>query len=1095
MRMDLPDLTEKQRQAAGAKGHDVLVTAGAGSGKTRTLVARYMSLLEGGVSPRQILAITFTEKAAREMRNRVRAAVQSQVKEAKDEERRTDWSGLGSRMDAARIGTIHSFCAEVLRAHPAQAGVDPEFEVIEEGTAAMLLQEAVEETLAWAAQNPGLVPLFSSFSPMVLSQVLSFLLKRRLEVARALESGSGKETGRLAVHSALAAWVTSAEVSGCIQELTLLAERGTLAEEAGLKLAEQVGALLQDWQAMQATLSSGDPLATAARLFALRRDRMALNVGKRDSRAKAGLSRLRELYEGQLGPWLGGSKSDDRPPDAAAETRLAQDFPRMAALFHQAEQSYRQSLDEKSALDFDDLEQKALRLLEDPEIRQEWQGQFSAVLVDEFQDTNDRQRAIINALWGETPGRLFVVGDARQSIYRFRGADVTVFRKMGKSIESRGGETIELGLTFRAHQELLAVLDQLVPAIMGEGEDPGRLYAVAYTPLTAYRSEPRAGVSSPFVEFILGAGADADAARPWAAQALVRRLCELRSVGQIQAWDDVALLFRASTGFAFYEDALEDAGLPFVTVAGRGFYDRPEVRDLLNILQALANPWDDLALAGLLRSPAFGMTDAGLYRLRFHGKSLRPIRDALRTDLQALDSDDQAAAKCAGEFLEALTPLVDRLPVAELLKKTIDLADYRTALASGHHRYWRNIDKLLADAHASRLVRVRTFLDYVRTLRDVGAREGEAPVEEEGAIRLMTIHKAKGLEFPVVALADASRQERNTGEAAYLLAETGLVFRPDRSEAPSLEYRFGRWLDRDQAEAEEGRLLYVAATRAKEKLIVSGHATGSSGDWKATGWLGSLMAAAGYDLSEVIDSPGKWSPARLENGALVGALAYPQGTPDQAARDQQAAETWPDAERVPLYRPLVEPTAETSLAELEEEPRRDWRATGGRIHAPAAVVGSMVHRAIECWSFAGDPGFEKLMQVVALEEGLVEERQKREALARAERLLGRLRAHPVWAEISASAEQHHEVPYEMPLPDGRVEVGVIDLLYRRGAEWVLLDFKIDELVDEASAEAATARYRSQMERYTRAARARLGVKVKARLCYLDCMGEIRIVPL
>jgi ATP-dependent helicase/nuclease subunit A len=1096
MSVDLSDLTAQQQHAARIRGRDVIVTAGAGSGKTRTLVARYLSLLEDGCSPRQILAITFTEKAAREMRNRARRIVRARAEASTTPPERATWTALEAGMDGARIGTIHSFCAEVLRAFPAQAGVDPEFEVVEEGVSAMLRQQAVDQALAWAVQSPDAAPLFASFSPRALERVLSFLLERRLDAQAAITADIG-DSGRWreAVLLRLQAWIDSPEVAAPLADLQHLADDGSLLQDAGPKLADQVTAFLTDWQAIQTALAARDAFAGATLLFALRRNRMSLQAGKKTSQARACLNSLRDSYTAHIAPWLGGDDPKDTAPDPAAEAAFSADLPRLAALFGQAQTAYRQCLDERFALDFDDLEQKALDLLRIPEVRGKWQAELSAILVDEFQDTNARQRDIVDALLGDTAGRVLVVGDARQSIYRFRGADVTVFRSMGKSITARGGESVELDLTFRAHEGLLRTLDPLLGPIMGQGDDPDRSFAVPYTAMTADRPEPRAGVRSPFVELVVGVGDNADAARPQAARVLVRRLIELRQEGQLASWEDVALLFRASTGFAPYEDALEDAGIPFVTVAGRGFYDRPEVRDLLNMLQALATPWDDLALAGLLRSPAFGLTDAALYQLRVGNGELRSIRSALLGDLSALGPPDQVVAERARQFLESLEPLVDRLPVAELLKRALDQSDYRAALASAHHRYWRNVDKLLADAHASQLVRVRAFLDYVRTLRDVGAREGEAPVEADGAVRLMTIHKAKGLEFPWVVLADASRQIRNPSQPAYVLPDTGLVFTGDRSEGSSLAYRLAKWMDDEQSDAEDSRLLYVATTRAQEKLVVSGHITNSRGTWRVDGWLKYLLETAGYDLNAVAVASGQWQSATLPNGAALQAMVVTEEIPSLEAEAAAAPAPAPVSTATPLYRSLVAPAPEALPEEGEEEPRRDWRATGKRLHPPATVVGSMVHKAIECWCFPGDEGFDRLLAAVSLDAGLVDPEQQAEAVRRARTLLSRLRAHPLWAQISASEERHHEVPYSRALPGGRVDAGVIDLLYREGPEWILLDFKIDELKDDTEAEAATAKYHRQMDRYTQVARLLLGTAVLPRLCYLDCCGEVHLVSL
>jgi ATP-dependent helicase/nuclease subunit A len=359
----------------------------------------------------------------------------------------------------------------------------------------------------------------------------------------------------------------------------------------------------------------------------------------------------------------------------------------------------------------------------------------------------------------------------------------------------------------------------------------------------------------------------------------------------------------------------------------------------------------------------------------------------------------------------------------------------------------------------------------------------------------MTIHKAKGLEFPWVVLADASRQIRNPSQPAYVLPDTGLVFAGDRSEGSPLAYRLARWMDDEQSDAEDGRLLYVAATRAQEKLIVSGHLTSSRGTWRADGWLKYLLETAGYDINALAGASGQWQPMELGGGAVVSAQVATQEITSLESVDRPSLAPAPVSTSAPLYRSLILETAEALPEDAEEEPRRDWRTTGEHIHPPAAVVGSMVHKAIECWLFPGDDGFDKLLATVALGAGLVDHHQQAEALAQARKLLGRLREHPLWAEISASEGRYHEVPYSRPLPGGRVDAGVIDLLYRQGSEWVLLDFKIDELKDDAEAEATTRKYRQQMERYHQAARLLLTAEVLPRICYLDYCHELHVAPL
>ena len=909
--LEMMELTGEQLLAARSTDQNVALTAGAGSGKTRTLTARYLALLAGGLEPHQVAAITFTEKAARQMRGGIREALakmggQGEVEAgAEDMEARDRWEELLARMDSARIGTIHSLCAEILRSHPAEAGVDPGFEVLDERVSAVVRGDTVEETLAWAAGQEALGPLFNALRTHSLAGLLADYLNRRLE-ARGVEGEEGEDwTG------ALAAALRNPELTDPVAELREFQADGSLEALAGNKLADQVAGMLSRWGEVEGAAQAGDWVAAAGMLYAIRRSWVRGNIGKAGP-VKEAVKAFRLTYDVLLDPWLGGQKSSDAPPEAATEAAYAAALPALEALFSETLRRYRVRLEARGALDFDDLEGLALELLGKEAVRTRWQGTLAAVLVDETQDTNLRQQGIIEALAGEEPGRLFVVGDARQSIYRFRGADVAGFVRARGDIAAGGGVVRELSRTFRSHQALLSALEALLVPIMGTETDPDRPYQVPFTPLAADRDAPKEGVAAPHVEFVVGRGRDAGAGREAAAGALARRLLALKEAGQIGDWGEVALLFRASTHFGAYEDALEAHGVPYVTVAGRGFYNRPEVRDMLGLLAALADPWDDLALAGLLRSPAFGLPDAEIYSLR-QGEDPVPLRTALelavgmgeagdgrnpgvRQEWEAADESqpaaetDQAAAGRLAEaesneglhagithtpaenrsfeftplhralaFLEELGPLAGRVTIGELLKAVLDWTDYRAVLATvGQARLWRNIDKLQADAYASGLVHVRDFLAYLAALREAGAREGEAAPEAAGSLQLMSVHKAKGLEFPVVILADAGHTGRYRASPAYFLPATGAAYRLDRLEGDALAYRYARGLDQEQDGAERNRLLYVALTRAQEKLLVSGHVVERK---QPGGWLKELLEAAGARLP---DEPG------VEGGMLVG---------------------------------------------------------------------------------------------------------------------------------------------------------------------------------------------------------------------------------
>ncbi|RME84547.1 MAG: hypothetical protein D6775_05190, partial [Caldilineae bacterium] len=569
-----------------------------------------------------------------------------------------------------------------------------------------------------------------------------------------------------------------------------------------------------------------------------------------------------------------------------------------------------------------------------------------------------------------------------------------------------------------------------------------------------------------------------------------------------------------------YEDALETAGIPFVTVAGRGFYDRPEVRDLLNALAAIAEPTDDLALAGLLRSPMFGLTDAALFLLRWGqkpGGDRQGFWQALHDPqaLAALLQEDAERALHARCIVRQLRAVAGRRPVAYVLKQLLDRTHYRAALrlTPRGERAWRNVDKLLEDAHRSRLVSIPQFLEYVENLRAVGAREGEAVVAAEDAVQLMTIHKAKGLEFPVVVLADASYRPQNRGDTLLLDSDFGPVLRvrpDDRSQTAPLVYRLGLQRETDREDAEEKRLLYVAATRAQKRLLISGYVgIDKKGRLKPRGWLAHLLPVTGlHGLSFENGLPSQpISSATTCGKASAVYTLYPSGLalrqrPDASQQPRPDTRPKPASVLPALLEPLSpaaagEDTDEKVRQREAEPPPRVWRvaSAGRRADAPNWVVGVLVHAALQHWSFPGDSRFESLLRPLALESGLISEREIRAAIRQAERLLERFRRHPLFAELDG-ARRYHEVPYSVPTDEGP-KTGIVDLLVQdtESGTWRLYDFKTDELRDEEEMRARMAkRYEEQIRRYVTALASLLGQPPEAYLVFLSVGGEVQVMP-
>ena len=427
----------EQIPAITTRGRDVVVMAGARRGKTLTLVARYLALLAEGCPLRGAIAMTFTEKAAREMRNRVREDVRRYLEaEDLDGGEHDRWQAIYSGLDAARISTIHGLCAEILRSHPAEARVDPRFDVLSEGQGNLLRRQAIDETLAWAAEDPELVPLFGLLGERGFRSALDALARGRLDAseafARLLDRQGASSADVLAHWRAELAARQAAALAGLLDcpdwqdaAATVRSEAATKAEDL-LEIQRQMA--LAALREVETAHDLDTRLAVLARLETINlRGGSARSWpgGKEEFEAvKAALTTLRECWKGAELLHLSCTPLDEA---------LAAAMPGLRACFRFAHDRYSALKAVRRALDFDDLEAGALALLEtNPAVQARWQAETASLLVDEFQDTNDRQRRLVRRLagrLGEDSGKLFIVGDAKQSIYRFRGADVTVFRE------------------------------------------------------------------------------------------------------------------------------------------------------------------------------------------------------------------------------------------------------------------------------------------------------------------------------------------------------------------------------------------------------------------------------------------------------------------------------------------------------------------------------------------------------------------------------------------------------------------------------------------------------------------------------------------
>ncbi|PYS70797.1 MAG: hypothetical protein DMF69_12435, partial [Acidobacteria bacterium] len=547
-----------------------------------------------------------------------------------------------------------------------------------------------------------------------------------------------------------------------------------------------------------------------------------------------------------------------------------------------------------SALDFDDLQIRTLDLLANPTVLARATERYKFFLVDEFQDTNGLQRQLLERLTMSTErggANLFIVGDRKQSVYGFRGADVDVFRETTRMLVAAGGEERPLLLNFRSQPPLINFFNYLFQRLFQPSDDvpslpEDELSKLGFVPHEQSEAKREQRDPGPLVELLIATRNEPDDStrtdqdfRELDAEQVGNRILQLKLENPDLKFSDIALLFRAMTLVHFYESALRRLSIPYQTVLGRGFYDRQEIIDLIQLLRFLDNQTDELALAAVLRSPLCGLSDNALFALRSAPRvdeaetdraqlSTRPLYSALRQhrELEFINEQEHELLDRAASLINRLVARRHHYTIEDLLRFAVAESEYFTVIAANFDGAQR-----LANVHrlftlAARYERsgnhlIRDFVRYVEEFEAIGARESEGQMDEAAnAVKLMTIHQAKGLEFPVVVIPELHRS-KNVPEFSFTLdRHRGLTLKVPDGRGNRIGGRTFKEFEERQAwreQFESMRLLYVAATRAEDRLILSG-ATEEVGKLSSgqDSWLKKIWQALGLEgrtLDTVID--------------------------------------------------------------------------------------------------------------------------------------------------------------------------------------------------------------------------------------------------
>jgi len=995
----------QQRAAVDARG-EVFVSAGAGTGKTTVLVERFVrAVCEEGLDVESVLVITYTRKAAGELRARIRSALHARGR-----------PDLARRLDGAWISTIHGFCARLLRTHPFAVGIDPRFRELDEEHGLVIRGEAFERALA------------------------GFCATRDAERLRLLATYGAQGLRR--------------KLTSVYETLRSAGRELTLELSEPVDIAERLAELHDEARQLAADGDCSDKQAAAAQA--------ALALSTTNPERLLDLAGLRAS-----GDRAAGFESARKRLEQAAFDELAlRDKDLLQELLDLFAAEYAAAKQRESALDFEDLQLLTRDLLRDDErVREQEQLRFRALMVDEFQDTNRLQCELIDQLAGGPLERdVFYVGDEFQSIYGFRHADVAVFRERREAAALR----LPLARNYRSRPEVLAAVNHLFLEEFGDGYQPLAASGEFTDPVFGHPVELHVTDKRSFKDVPVNW-------RDGEAKAIARRVRELVDAG-VAAAGEIVLLFAAGTDAERYEAALRAAGLPTYRATGRGYFGQQQVVDLLAYLRLLHNRYDDEALVTVLASPFVGVSNDGLVHIRRQA-SKRPLFTGIERSLpEQLCEGDERLVRAFKQRYERLVAASARTSLERLCEEIVSAHDYDLAVLAqwdGKRRY-ANLRKLMRLARSYEALRgpdVEGFVKFIRDQEAVGASQLEAVSEEEGAdaVRLLTIHAAKGLEFKVVIVADAGRDTGGPPSADEIIVRPDgrfgfrVVDPKSGKKRPVLDYEAVREAEREDERAERLRLYYVAMTRAIDRLIVSG--------------------AIDPEKARDLDTPIGWVLSRLEVGdePVDGELERDDARfvmrvhgyePDQPAEPVESGEEGqlalfgelpstpaPRGYRLPELQPLppaplhkVKRLSYSALALFERcsyryyaervAGLREERGSlpGGDGGLRATEIGDAAHRLLELVDLSA-PALPDVSVVrdwypevsdeeVERIEGFVEAYCTSELAARIAKLAGAVPERPF-------AFEH----------DGVLLHGRLDVLWRDGARALVVDYKTNSLAE------------------------------------------------
>lgn len=863
--------TTAQLKAMKITDQSILLSAGAGSGKTRVLVQRYLHLIESNLaSVEQILAITFTNKAASEMKERVTQEVYKKILNAKffsTTEKTLEsefWCAVQRDLNFAQITTFHGFCAQILRSNPGFANIDPNFRILDEFEADELLVETIEELflLELKKKNSSMVRLTHEFSIYTIVDLLknAYIQGRNNRISFADQFA---RTQQIMFLSSEMLAKRKIEIINLCKELFKINQAEKLA--AGTK--KKIDILEAEKSNIFAQIERISNLACEDRSVLVKIKKIL--QGNLAKNVKTIVARIKDIIDNEFIYYLADQK--------AMKLMLP-----LIEVLKMVKTQYILKKKNSNGLDFSDLEEKAIDLLKSqPNFLKALQNKIKFIMVDEFQDTNHAQEELIRLIVsGQQDGiitgnKLLVVGDPKQSIYRFRRADVTVFKKFAAEID-KCGCVIDLNINFRSRKKIVDFVNHLFQQLFYNTDNS---YEIKYQNSESTRICAK---QDNCIEFTILDKKDClemgISAREVEAKVLAARIKKMinneeklvyeidsqgEEISRAANYEDICLLFQALSDVQIYEEALQNLQIPYTIINGKGFYQRQEIIDIINLLQIIENKNRTIEWVGVLRSPFCGLSDEMLFQLL---KNSEEVYHELKNiyDNQDFNEEIKQNLQAFLKFYQFARQERDRMEISELIKYLLNKTDFNKIILAHPNSdlVKANLEKLITIAqkyekkpHSS----LSGFIRYINKMSKKDLREGMADIPgKSNTVKLMTIHQSKGLEFPIVIIPDTHRQlfNPNSLPPIFFDPEIGMGMavydRLDQKTVKTSILLKISELEKKKEIVERKRLLYVAATRARDYLILSGVSKGfKTGDIDQQNswldWLGNIFKLDSLD--------------------------------------------------------------------------------------------------------------------------------------------------------------------------------------------------------------------------------------------------------